>query len=178
MLVKIGDTEERGVFATRMIRRRERVCFYSGKDMYIGKCKDLSNSMRHPFMKDIVRCGDKYANGGHLGVAQLMNDGAKLWFGIHENQKYSPEIFRWCEKLVKEYIKSSKAKSNMSLEPKTFWFCSSRQIEEGEQLYYHYGPLYWLRKMYDEVIFNEWKVIIHYLINRFGGDLPKFTITY
>ncbi len=178
MLVKLGDTKKKGVFATRMIRRHERVCFYAGKDMIADNCKDVNNSMKHPLKKGIVRYGNKYVNGYHLGVAQLMNDGAVLMFGIHENKKYSPQIIRSCEKLIKEYVKLSKEKSNMSLEPRTFWFCSSRQIEKGEELYYHYGPLYWLRKMYDEVAFNDWRVILHFLINRFGGDLPKLVITY
>ena len=176
-LVRYDDSNG-GVYATRMIRKHERVCFYTGKDVYIGKTHKKSHQyMKHPLRKNIVRCGDKYQKCD-LGVAQFMNDGFELHFGIHEATKYSPEIFRSCEKLVKKYVKLSKAKSNMSLEPNTFWFCSSRQIEEGEQLYYHYGVLYWLQKMYDTVVFNEWSVILHYLINRFGVNLSKIVITY
>ena len=171
------DRKRNGVFATRLLNRREQLCIYEGKDMHISQCKDLSFVMKHPFIKNLVRCGEKYPTS-KLGVAQFIRDGAKLWFPVHEDKKYSAKIYRDCLKEIKKYKRSSLERSNVFIRDKTFWYSASKEIKEGDELYYSRGELYWLNEMMKETKFNNWRVILHHLIVVCGGKVTKLVITF
>lgn len=135
-----------GVFATKKYLKGEYVCYYHGIPKDISSINDFRYSIDYPFSKT------KYVGITSIvdtaGVGQFINDYSMFELQErHRSEKWG--IFSLSSDLINSdidtYIKISNCGENVSFRPDNpFQFYASKDIEKGQELYYHYGVNYWL----------------------------------
>jgi uncharacterized protein len=128
-----------GVFTLRDIKKGEPVCYYAS---YEGK--DATDPYAIQF-NNTLRIGHRVAEGTH-GVAQLINDASTLDFTnlpLNEHGFFSLQSIK---KLENDYHRHEFEKLNVRYTDKgeQFVLYACKDIKAGEELFYGYGPDYWV----------------------------------
>lgn len=137
-----------GVFATEDIKKGERVCYYDGEDIEASKVNICETDMSYALTKvgekePWTRLGFEFPKTLY-GVGQICNDGAYPIFRDEHDFKMVVED-------LDIYTKKSMDNLNVAQEDKnSFWFVALRDIQKGEELFYSYGPKYWMSKFLKE----------------------------
>jgi hypothetical protein len=134
-----------GIFTTNFIKKSSPVCYYAGKDEPKSSNVTDPYALEDPFVPGNVRIGFKHIEGSH-GSGQILNDSCLLdpsKLPLNENGIFTISSFN---KLKDIYISCSKKKANVSFfQPGEKWtFYALRDIEAGEELFWHYGEHYWI----------------------------------
>lgn len=143
----------RGVFATAAIDEGKEVCYYHGEVKEASTkltaaevAYTLSGTQAH---ERTVICGYREIQPDHpYGVAQLINDGTRVDVtGFPETGTVTQHI-RWLAERCDCYMKASHAAENVtnSDDAALASFRATRPIKAGEELYFSYGPEYWLHE--------------------------------
>ncbi len=138
-----------GVFASRDIACGEAVCYYDGEDL-----KGTPDGYE-TFARSKTWPGDPPENYrlGHLvprtdwGVGQFLNDACKPELGFIVSHLVANEHKVCISDLLAQferYERKSRAAAMVYSDPKhKFWFFAGRAIKKGEEIYTHYGGLFW-----------------------------------
>jgi uncharacterized protein len=126
-----------GVFTLRDIKQGEPVCYYAG---YEGN--DTSDPYAIAF-NNIILIGLRVPEGTH-GVAQLINDASTLDFTklpLNEHGLFSIKSIKILEN---DYHRCAFEKLNVRYSGEQFVLYAIKDIKAGEELFYGYGPDYWV----------------------------------
>jgi len=134
-----------GVFTKNSIKKLSPVCYYAGKDEPKGANVIDEYALEDPFIPGSVRIGLRRVEGPH-GSGQIINDSCMFdpsKLPLNENKVFTISSFK---KLKDIYNNCSKKKANVSFfqEGEKWTFYSLRDIEAGEELFWHYGEHYWI----------------------------------
>jgi len=148
--VRDSPVHGRGVFTLRKMKRGERVCFYDGElktqsqlHKQVREQKVALNKeywMSHPSNPDLTLCGYSIPQN-KFGCGQLINDSKMPKIEELDYRKGLEE----CE----EYVTESQRLANTSFMPegKEFYIYAIKDIDQGEELFLHYGYKMWLQDM-------------------------------
>ena len=166
--VKVAKSSrhEFGLFATEKIAKGEKVAFFAGddrdgavkvtmtrtkegvlglknaEDVFRGLFEaehEVDNCLSHPNPdKQLVRIGDRESRSG-FGLGQFINDGLKP-------DLETVDDYESARNELQKYESKSRELANCEVFGSQFWFRSTREIEEGEELLTHYGCEFWLNK--------------------------------
>jgi len=174
--VRPSEVHGRGVFATRDIKRGERVCFYDGQfktqeqlHKQVREKKIPLNKnywMAHPSNPNITLCGYVEPQNKH-GVAQLIND-SKMPDVQHLDYAKGLEE---CE----EYITESRRLANVSFMPegKEFHVYAICDIPKNNELFLHYGYKMWLQELSEALPPQEYmKKLLYWALD---GEITGFS---
>jgi hypothetical protein len=130
-----------GIFATRDYEKGEWICFYDGDDIPNEEiiCENYSQEYLHDNVNDKGQSRLGYKIPRHkYGVAQLVND-AEM---IHYSDDYPINIDD-ISSALKKYIYKSEMTANTTIN-EDWGLYATRPIYAGEELFYFYGPTYWI----------------------------------
>jgi hypothetical protein len=143
-----------GVFTLEPVKKGDAVCYYAGTDYprELAIIRDDGNPYfcyMDPYATEsldgkTVRVGYRKARDSK-GVGQLINDAcmfdpSKLKLNQHKLFTYSS-----FEKLKQIYTLCSSTKANVTFRGKDEWVLyATRDIKEGEELFFSYGTGYWI----------------------------------
>lgn len=143
-----------GVFANRDYNRGDFVCFFDGEPI-TPEDINASNFSR-------VMCGPLGPILGHkvamheAGTGQLVNDAEKFTMGCEDRDNFghfvlsNPEI----EARKEHYLRESKEKANVMFKDDSLSMFATRDINQGEELYMHYGINLWLSELQEKYSYN------------------------
>jgi hypothetical protein len=141
------DNSGNGLFTTKSYKEGEFICYYDGEERNIESLNDAIYSIGNPFNNKIL-IGYNYKKNEN-GVGQLINDYCIFQLtddDINENGTYKLSSKKINRK-INEYNSMSKLKSNIVFKDKfkdKFKLYASKDINENEELYLHYGINYWI----------------------------------
>jgi hypothetical protein len=133
-----------GVFTLRDIKQGEPVCYYAGHDEPMGENNmDPYAIQRCQF--NMNRIGLRVPEGTH-GVGQLINDASSIDFAnlpLNEHGFFSLQSIK---KLENDYHRCSFEKLNVRTieDGEQIIFYALKDIKAGEELFFGYGPDYWV----------------------------------
>ena len=136
-----------GVFATKNYKKYEYICNYKLFKKYnpTNIIKNHEYSIYNPLTNK--SCIGDYTYNNGLDVGQFINDYLK--FELNDDYRDKDTLcFKTTNEnlnnVIETYIKESIKYSNVAFKDNTFKLYAIRDIDSGEELYYHYGIGYWL----------------------------------
>ena len=142
-----------GVFTKKKYNKGEYICFYDAYEGDIKCIDDFIYSIKNPFTNKHYIGNKKIKNKN--GIGQYINDGFN--FDLTDDYRDDNGYFKVSNKKIKLAIENynnksieksncgfSKSKSNI------FKIYATKDINENEELYLHYGINYWISKIHIE----------------------------
>ena len=135
----------RGVFTTKAYKKGDYICFYDGEDVFGEVKHDNTYAISHP-------TGGGYRDGfrniiNPEGVGQLINDSSCILLDdSHRDSDYGLFTIEGTNTIFEAYKKSVSDNSNVVMKEE-FRMYALRDIDVGEELYYAYGPDYWITRI-------------------------------
>jgi SET domain-containing protein len=160
-----------GVFAKCEYKKGDYICFYDAVEADINTTDDFIYSIKNPFdNKNYIGC-KKIKNKD--GIGQYIND--SFSFELIDDYRDDNGFFRISNNKIKLAIEEYKNKSNensncgFSINKKQlFKIYATKDINENEELYLHYGIDYWLSKIQietDEPFTKLFCLMVNKIIN-------------
>ena len=176
-----------GVFAKKNIKKGQIVCYYDGEDIPMNDNVFDAYTMSHPTLPGMSRKGyDKPRN--NKGVGQFINDGAMLkWddFDVEnlltDNMEVNPSGVKHMAKELKQYQVQSDANKNTTFIDDKFNIVATKNIKQGEELYFTYGYGYWIDRLQKQTANSYTQIFIDVAFgdlkignNKYGVKLLQF----
>ena len=146
-----------GVFARKKIYKNEFVCFYDGRDIPSSDVQTDQEALKlcdyiaaHPAGIPKIRVGYTLVQTPN-GVGQLIND--CLMFTILPEDKNQQSLATLSSKRINSkiatYVAQSSDRASVSYERDrpAFHLYATRDIDEDEEIFLHYGIDYWISKI-------------------------------
>lgn len=142
-----------GVFAKKNIKNGQIVCYYDGEDIPLNSDVFDAYTMAHPTLPGMCRKGyDKPRNG--KGIGQFINDGAMLSWDdydienlLTDTMEANPGGVKHMAKELHQYQMQSDANKNTTFIDDKFNIVATKNIKQGDELYFTYGYGYWVDRL-------------------------------
>ena len=151
-----------GVFATTSHTQEVLMCYYAGYDLQpdaaLYDSTDHAYALFNPYNGGGVRIGYRVPEHD-TGVGQLINDSHSIRFPTWLDS------FNKANRICQDYTRNSQNCANVKL-GEQFLMYATKDIQEGQELFFHYGQVYWL----DNILRTSEKPIARLLALLLLGD--------
>jgi hypothetical protein len=139
-----------GLFATKKYKKGDLICFYDCEERNINSIDDFVYSIINPFNKKLYIGYRDLMNEN--GTGQFIND--YCMFNLNDYDRNENGFYKLSSRMIndkiREYVHISKTHQNIEFKNNNtnlLNIYASKDINENDELYLHYGIEYWISKI-------------------------------